>query len=174
MPMVTSGSPAADLTMEALVTVEPQATVQPAVTPAVTVTEPAATPLPTILPQPAIATPPPGDIRAESIWHTVQEGESLSLIARRYGTTPQAIARTNRLAGRDRIHVGQRLKIPVTRGPAGGLGPVCRIRHTVKEGEWLSKIAGYYGVSPYKIMKANELTIDAAGTIHPGQVLCIP
>jgi N-acetylmuramoyl-L-alanine amidase len=130
--------------------------------------------VPTIPPQLLLTALPPADIQVEGIWHTVREGENLSLIARRYGTTPQAIALTNRLAGRDQIYVGQRLKIPVTRGPAGGLGPLCRIRHTVKEGEWLSKIARAYGVSPYEIMVANDLTIETSSTIHAGQVLCIP
>jgi LysM repeat protein len=62
----------------------------------------------------------------------------------------------------------------VPRGPARGFGPLCRIHHTVKEGERLSEIAGDYGVSPDEILKANAPTIETAGTIHPGQVLCIP
>jgi len=44
--------------------------------------------------------------------HIVQRGETLSLIAARYGTTWQAIAQANRLANPNLIRVGQRLTIP--------------------------------------------------------------
>lgn len=122
------------------------------------------------------AQPPPSGGTGEAIWHTVQPGETLSSIARRYGTTWQTIARANNLSNPNQIYVGQKLKIPTSGGTTTGTGttPGCRIRHTVKAGEWVWQIARNYGVSPYDILAANGLTVQSANTIYPGMVLCIP
>jgi len=49
---------------------------------------------------------------AQAQVHVVRRGETLTAIAARYGTTPQAIVRLNGLANANRIYAGQRLKIP--------------------------------------------------------------
>ncbi len=138
---------------------------------------PAATPPPgeaTAVPPPSGAQP--ADTSGGGTWHTVQAGETLSSIARKYGTTAQAIAQANNLTAPYTIYIGQKLKIPTTSGsgstPGGASG--CRIRHVVKPGEWVWQIARTYGVSPYDILAANGMTIQSARVIHPGQVLCIP
>jgi len=51
---------------------------------------------------------------AELLRHTVANGESLWVIARRHGVTVEDIRRTNRI-GSSRIHPGQVLDIPVSR-----------------------------------------------------------
>jgi len=109
------------------------------------------------------------------MYHTVQQGETLSSIAQRYGTNWQAIANANGIVNPNQIYVGQKLKIP-TSGGSGSTGGAtgCRISHTVKAGEWIWQIARDYGVSPYDILAANGLTIQTANTIYPGRVLCIP
>lgn len=48
--------------------------------------------------------------------HTVAAGETLSTIARRYGTTIKAIASANGISDPNRIRVGQRLAIPASSG----------------------------------------------------------
>jgi LysM repeat protein len=145
------------------------------------VTEPEATAEPVASEEPPATEPsePSGSDggSASFIWHTVQRGETLSAIARRYGTTTQAIARANSLANANQIYAGQKLKIPSTSGgsSSGSTGATgCRIKHTVKRGEWVWQIARNYGVSPYDILAANGLTIQTANTIYPGKVLCIP
>ena len=50
----------------------------------------------------------------------------------------------------------------------------CRLRHTVKQGEWVWQIARTYGADPYDILAANGLSVQTANTIYPGTVLCIP
>jgi LysM repeat protein len=121
--------------------------------------------------QPTASTTQPG----ETVWHTVQPGETLSSIAARYGTTWQAIANANNLSNPNQIYVGQKLEIPTSQSPTGAsTSSGCRIRHTVKSGEWVWQIARNYGVSPYDILAANGLTIQTANTIYAGQVLCIP
>jgi LysM repeat protein len=129
----------------------------------------------TAAPAPAeLPSPSPGGT-GSSIWHTVQPGDTLSSIALRYGTTWQAVAQANNLSNPNQIYVGQKLQIPTTSGDSsGGTTSGCRIRHTVKQGEWVWQIARSYGVSPYDILAANGLTIQSANTIYPGLVLCIP
>jgi lysozyme len=135
-----------------------------------------AEPLPTSQPV-ATATPSTPSGQTGTIWHTVQPGETLSSIARRYGTTWQAIAEANNLVNPSQIYAGQQLKIPTSGGTSGGSSggtTGCRIRHTVQKGEWLWQIARSYGVSPYDVMAANGLTIQSANPIYAGMVLCIP
>jgi LysM repeat protein len=109
------------------------------------------------------------------IWHTVQQGETLASIARRYGTSWQAISQANSLVNPNQIYVGQKLKIPSgSTGSSSSGATGCRIRHTVRQGEWVWQIARNYGVSPYDILAANGLTIQSANNIQPGTVLCIP
>ncbi|WP_300523227.1 LysM peptidoglycan-binding domain-containing protein [Aminiphilus sp.] len=50
--------------------------------------------------------------------HTVAAGESLSVIARRYGTTVQALADANGLKSPYPIRIGQVLRVPVAAGNA--------------------------------------------------------
>jgi LysM repeat protein len=145
------------------------------------VTEPVATSEPVATEEPPTTEPsqPSGSDggSASFIWHTVQRGETLSAIARRYGTTTQAIARANSLANANQIYAGQKLKIPTTSGGSSGGSTGasgCRITHTVKQGEWVWQIARNYGVDPTRILAANGLTVQSANTIYPGTVLCIP
>jgi LysM repeat protein len=132
----------------------------------------------------ATATPAPtspstsGGQQGQYVTHTVQRGETLSSIARQYGTTWQAIAQANNIANPSQIYAGQSLKVPTTSGgtsggSSGGTAG-CRYRHTVQRGEWLWQIAREYGVSPYAIMSANGLSLPTASTIYAGTVLCIP
>jgi LysM repeat protein len=52
--------------------------------------------------------------------HVVQGGESLWLLARKYGVTVEALQAANRLATSDRIRAGQTLRIPGNRPAAVG------------------------------------------------------
>jgi LysM repeat protein len=107
----------------------------------------------------------------------VQQGETLSSIAQRYGTSWQTIAQANGLVNPNQIYRGQKLKIPAASGSTGSTGSTptgCRLRHTVRPGEWVWQIARNYGVSPYDILAANGLTIQSANVIYAGKVLCIP
>ena len=114
-----------------------------------------------------------GSTSGQAIVYTVQSGDTLSSIAYRYGTTSEAIAQANNITDPNTIQPGQRLTIPV-QGSGGQSSGGCRIRHTVKSGEWLWQIARNYGVDPYQLLAANGLTIATGETIIPGQVLCIP
>ena len=43
---------------------------------------------------------------------TIRQGDTLSSIARRYGTTANDLAEYNNLANKDALKIGQKLKIP--------------------------------------------------------------
>ena len=64
--------------------------------------------------------------------HTVQKGETLSSIAKKYGTTYQKIAQHNGIANPNLIRVGQKIKIPAADRP----GKVVAVggRVTIKTG----------------------------------------
>jgi murein DD-endopeptidase MepM/ murein hydrolase activator NlpD len=77
---------------------------------------------------------PPYDIRVGQVLdvrdsdpalprHVVRPGESLSLVAARYGIRVGDLARANGLEQLDLIKTGQRLRIPAADAPAGGGGP---------------------------------------------------
>lgn len=138
---------------------------------------PGDTPTETAVLEPTAVPPteaPPDDSGSKTVWHTVQVGETLSLIASRYGTTVNAIVRANGISNPNQIVVGQRLKIPTDGTTGSSPKPGCRFQHTVRSGEWIWQIARAYGVSPYDILSANGLTVQTGQNIQPGRVLCIP
>ncbi|NWG16703.1 MAG: LysM peptidoglycan-binding domain-containing protein [Chloroflexi bacterium] len=97
--------------------------------------------------------------------HVVQPGETLQIIAARYGTTWYALAAANNITDPNRIYVGQVLVIPS--------GPPPQPRYyTVQQGDRIYEIARRYGVSPLAIIAANNL--GNANLIYPGQRLVIP
>ncbi|MEW6725666.1 MAG: LysM peptidoglycan-binding domain-containing protein [Bacillota bacterium] len=91
--------------------------------------------------------------------YTVKPGDSLYLIAKRYGLSPETIRKANNLPG-TRIYPGQVLYIPTDTW------------YTVKRGDSLFKIGQRFGVSYQEIARANGLNMSKP--IYPGQVLRIP
>ncbi len=104
--------------------------------------------------------------------HVVQPGETLQIIAARYGTTWQALAAANNLANANVIFAGQRLVI--TRGgtPPSQPPPSGQRVHIVAAGEDLRIIAARYGTTWQAISAANSLTNP--NLIYVGQRLVIP
>lgn len=81
--------------------------------------------------------------------HTVQSGETLWDIAKKYGTTALTIASLNGLSNPNRLSIGQDLTIMTNT-----IGAV----HRVVSGDTLSSIAKIYGVKVEDIQEANDLT----------------
>lgn len=98
-------------------------------------------------------------------YYTVKSGDTLSAIAKKYGTTVAALASDNGIQNPNLIYPGQRLR--VRRGSA----PATRT-YTVVRGDWLGRIAAKYGVSVDAIIRVNG--IRNPNLIFPGQVLRIP
>ncbi|UTV27543.1 N-acetylmuramoyl-L-alanine amidase [Photobacterium atrarenae] len=113
--------------------------------------------------------PPEGTLfaaRKNGVKHTVSRGQSLSVIAARYGTSTAALKQANNLKS-NTLRIGQVLQIPNARiavsPPARPATPPARIRtvtHQVKRGEYLGKIADNYGVTVASIRQANRLRSD--------------
>lgn len=118
--------------------------------------------------------PIPEPIVQEDVTYIVSPGDSLSVIAKRYETTVDALKERNNLSG-DTIYVGQKLFIPTevneTAAPTEELAPPVTVTYTVKSGDSLSVIAKNYNVTVDAIKQANNLTAD---TIYVGQNLNIP
>ncbi len=107
--------------------------------------------------------------------HRVRKNQTLSLIAKRYGTTVRALVRANGIRRPDRIRVGRTLTIPGTAGgerTRSGIRRAGGVRHRVQRGQTLSAIARLYDISPRAIVRANA--IRNPGRIMAGQLLKIP
>ncbi len=110
-----------------------------------------------------IPMPGPDGSGSGVIEYTVQPGDSLWLIAQRYGTTVDAIRRLNNLTS-TLIDVGQILKIP-----SQGTRPY--IEYTVRPGDTLWLISRRYNTTVDDIKRLNGLTSDL---LNIGQILRIP
>ncbi|MFM2591109.1 LysM peptidoglycan-binding domain-containing protein [Vibrio sp. TBV020] len=121
--------------------------------------------------------PPEGTLfanRGKTIKHKVSRGESLSVIAKKYGTSTKAIMQANKLKSSS-LAIGQVLTIP---GSSSAVSvPTIKnpvetktLTHVVQRGEYLGKIASKYKVSVAAIKRENNLKSD---TLKLGQKLKI-
>jgi LysM repeat protein len=75
--------------------------------------------------RPTIATDFSDDFPKEGVTHTVQAGETLSIIAKKYGVPMKSIQNANRIADPTKLFVGQSLFIP---GATGQIMPPPQVR----------------------------------------------
>jgi LysM repeat protein len=117
----------------------------------------------------ATATPIP----SQGVTYIVRWGDTLYSIARRFGTTVEAIKEANGLTS-DFIVVGQELTIPgATTIPPEPVPPVTGpVVHIVQPGENLFRIALRYGTTVEAIAQANNIVNP--WYIYVGQKLTIP
>jgi membrane-bound lytic murein transglycosylase D len=132
------------------------------------------------------------------IYHRVRKGESLSVIARKYGAGVRDIVMANNIRHKNRIRVGQKLKVPVgSKNRKAGVSTArsalpenqdvlariadipewsppdnAYIYHRVRKGESLSVIARKYGAGVRDIVMANN--IRHKNRIRVGQKLKVP
>ncbi|MCH5344752.1 MAG: LysM peptidoglycan-binding domain-containing protein [Acetatifactor sp.] len=105
--------------------------------------------------------PTPGP-NTSTVTYTVKAGDSLWLIAQRYGTTIDAIKQANGLTS-NVLQIGQVLRIPVSQSPY--------VEYTVRSGDTLWDLSRRYGTTVDAIKQANGLT---SNVLQIGQVLRIP
>ena len=106
----------------------------------------------------------------DTVVHVVQWGETLFSIARRYGTSVDAICAANDVADPTRIYAGQRLVIPAAGAPAGPAA--AGATHVVRAGENLYRIALRYGTTAQALAELNG--IYNPDHVVTGQTLRIP
>lgn len=108
---------------------------------------------------------------------TVEEGDSLGLIAERYGVSVADLMAVNDLQA-NVIHPGQQLRVPFVAAVGGPLNTPAKAPpgfswHTLSEGETLSSVAASYGVSLTAMVGANP-DISSLDRLPLGYDLLIP
>lgn len=113
----------------------------------------------------------PTSLNMSTETYTVRSGDSLSKIARQYGTTVQAIKATNNKTS-DVIRIGEKLTIPVsgasststttvTNKPAPSISVTSTSgsrTHVVQAGEYPATIARKYGMTTSELLAMNGIT----------------
>ncbi|MBH9967972.1 muramidase family protein [[Bacillus] enclensis] len=102
--------------------------------------------------------------------YKVKSGDTLSAIAKKYGTTVNSLKKLNNLKS-DRIYVGQVLKVSGTAAKPANNDSKARAKTTsykVKKGDTLSAIAKKYKTTVSSLKKINHLKSDM---IYVGQTL---
>jgi len=110
--------------------------------------------------RPSSSTTTRGDVAT----YSVQKGDSLWLIAKRFGTTISEIKRLNGLT-RNHLSIGQILKV------RGGAADTPSKTYVVKRGDTLSEIAQRNRIGLSTLLRLNNL--GRRSRIYPGQVLII-
>jgi LysM repeat protein len=98
--------------------------------------------------------------------YTVKRGDTLSKIARQYGTTVNNLVALNGIANPDRIAAGTTICVKAKGSHPGGT------YYTVKPGDTLYSIARKYGLTASYLAQVN--TIPNPNEIYAGRVLWIP
>ena len=117
--------------------------------------------------------------------HGVKSGDTISKIARKYNTTPAKLMKLNGLTERSVLRVGQSLKVTsatstatTTKKPTppeearDDSASSGSVRHEVRRGETVAKLARTYGISMDSIINANNLRTGA--TLLVGRVITVP
>jgi len=97
------------------------------------------------------------------ITYRVKKGDILEQIANRHGTTMKVLTRINNIKSKNRIYVGQKLKVP-----SGSSAPVPSV-YVVKRGDILESIAAKHGTTLKSLMEINNL--KSKNRIYVGQKL---
>lgn len=115
---------------------------------------------------------PNGNYNTETIYYTVQRGDTLWAIARKYGTTIQEIAQMNGIKNVNLIYPGEVLRIHTNSNvPGSESNGVGKTYYTIKRGDTLWGISRRYGTTVQNLVSWNN--IQNPNLIYPGQRLII-
>jgi membrane-bound lytic murein transglycosylase D len=109
--------------------------------------------------------------RIDFVKHQVAKGDTLSVIATRYGVPVSEVTKANELKNADRIYIGMSLIIPVPGSVAAKESLLLKVvSYRVKSGDTLSSIATHTGIQMDQIRSWNKIKGD---TIFVGQSLIL-
>jgi len=97
---------------------------------------------------------------AAPLVYKLKKGETLTDVARWFGTSVDALKRQNGITKGRALHVGRAIKIPRTKQGT----------YTVQRGDYLIKLADRFGLNPTALMKLNNLK---RSQLYPGQRLVV-
>ena len=97
---------------------------------------------------------------SQPIVYRLKNGETLTDVARWFGTSVSAIKETNAIKRGKSLHVGHQIKIPDTK----------KGTYTVRRGDYLIKVAQRFGLNQTALMKLNNLK---RAHLIPGQRLVV-
>ncbi|MGF7231380.1 LysM peptidoglycan-binding domain-containing protein [Arachidicoccus sp.] len=101
--------------------------------------------------------------------HTIKEGETLSQLAKKYGTSVGDIMRLNKMTTSSKLSIGEEVKIPTKHADASSEAAMdIPDTHTVVKGETLYQISHKYQIPVTDLRDWNNIT---GNTIQVGQVL---
>jgi LysM repeat protein len=114
---------------------------------------------------------------APALSYRVREGDTVSEIAARSGSSVRAVLAANNLRPTGIVRPGQLLVLPslnpVVTGPAPKPRPVARpVVHVVRPGDTVSAVAARYRLDTATVLRVNRLREDEL--IRPGRKLVLP
>ncbi len=108
----------------------------------------------------------------ETVFYTVQKGDTLGKIATQYGTTIQEIAQINGIENVNLIFPGQVLRIHTNSNIHGSeSNSTGKTYYTIKRGDTLWRVARRYGTTVQNLVEWNN--IQNPNLIYPGQRLIL-
>jgi LysM repeat protein len=168
--------PTARPTTEVPATAAPTATVTPTPVAEIATDTPVPTTAVTGATTPPTARPTSSGGGGGFVEYTVQPGEWVYSIARKFGVDPQDIIDLNNLVDPYTLYPGDVIKIPsggdVPVPPSGQGSSEYGTTYTVQLGDYVTSIAAKFGVTAEALVTANNLVYPY--TLYPGQVLTIP
>ena len=101
---------------------------------------------------------------SEYITYKIKKGDTLSEIAKKYGTSVSVLASINNIKDVDKIYAGNTLKIPINNSSY--------IEYTIKKGDTLSEIAKDHNTTVKVLKELNN--IANVNKIYAGDIIKIP
>ena len=104
--------------------------------------------------------------------YKVVRGDTLSKIAKKFGTTYQELARINGISDPNKIQVGQIIKLPNSTISSSSFSTSSTNTYKIVYGDTLSKIANRFGTTYQELARING--ISNPNIIQIGQVIKVP
>ncbi|TDA70531.1 MAG: LysM peptidoglycan-binding domain-containing protein [Clostridia bacterium] len=117
------------------------------------------------IPAPSPSPPCPGDT------YTIQAGDTFSSLARRFGTTIEALRAANPGVDPDRLQVGQVICLPP--GIPGPIPCPGGTIYLVRPGDTLASLGRRFGVPLPRLIEANPHLVNP-NQLQVGEPICIP